>query len=62
MSTLKQRILRRVRNQELAQRDAANRCATCKRALPKYGISLDLVTGKKYCSLDCALDDEGVSD
>lgn len=49
-----EREARREVNRQLAARDAANRCARCKRALVK-GEKVYLVWGEvhKYCSPEC---------
>ncbi len=44
---------RRQRNRELAERDAANRCGFCRRALPRLGVKMRWHDPKLYCSDDC---------
>lgn len=46
---------RRQRNTELMARDAANRCAKCKRALEVPWVT-DTFGGRRYCSVDCMTD------
>lgn len=50
---------RQQRNRELGKADAANRCAFCRRALPKHPFELefaDVGTGR-YCNIDCRRDE-----
>lgn len=47
---------RQDRNRELAQRDAASRCVSCRAALPKIGILILLTPSGntlRYCNEDC---------
>lgn len=44
---------RKQRLRELARIDLANRCASCKRALPAFGKVEDWVTGQRFCSWTC---------
>jgi hypothetical protein len=49
---------RRVRNLELGQRDAFNRCAFCRRALPMDKVIVVTLSGQKFCNDDCVKDAE----
>lgn len=52
----KQRITeRQQRNRELAAKDAANRCAYCKRQLPAEGVRMRLGEPDKFCGDGCLL-------
>lgn len=53
MSTLKQRMLRRVRNQELAAADRANRCVVCFLDLRPLLKVYTTLAGEKYYSRAC---------
>ena len=55
MSTLKQRIARRVKNAELTQKDAANRCHICKRSLLDVSPTYEAVGAERriFCSREC---------
>lgn len=53
MSTLKQRIARRVKHAELAQKDAANRCKVCKVDLFTVPTVYTTLAGEKFCSWFC---------
>lgn len=50
---------RQDRNRELAEHDAANRCASCRQALPKLGVLIMLTPGRstlRYCNETCQQD------
>lgn len=52
--TRKAVLERRAKNKDLAQRDLANRCAECKRALGRSAwVS---ASGTRFCNVDCARD------
>lgn len=48
---------RQEKARELGRRDAANRCAFCRRAVDG-GAIYDFATGKKYCNDACVADDD----
>lgn len=50
---------RRIRNQELAKKEALNRCGICKVALP-VKVFLRWGDPKMYCSKDCL--DEAITE
>ncbi len=50
---------RQERNLELGKQDAANRCTSCRRELPKMGVLLMLTPGGhqlRYCDDTCRQD------
>lgn len=47
---------RRRRNQQIAAKDAKNRCAFCKRALPKEGVQMLWHDPRKFCNQACLED------
>ena len=50
---------RRARNLELGKQDAANRCTSCRRGLPKIGVLMMLTpSGEtiRYCNETCRQD------
>lgn len=46
---------RKARNRELAEREARNRCAQCKKPLEVPWVS-DTFGGRRYCSVGCMTD------